>query len=221
YQTALVVYSQLSSVYLRACYFNQPQMSKTQAMLRYILADGSGAVLLVAKGSDGNTRLPGEVVGTYVESVGGNLKPAMTAGAGVEDVASGNNPAGEVYGKGTHHLDQDFFAVHRDAAPLLLSGAMRMLDSLKLDPADVDHFIWSIPTMQLYHGNISRGLERLHARPEQMKFRSTECGYCGGAAILIHLDEMVRSGELQRGQTVVLHSVESSKWMSAGFVMHW
>jgi 3-oxoacyl-[acyl-carrier-protein] synthase III len=54
-----------------------------------------------------------------------------------------------------------------------------------------------------------------------MRFRSAECGYCGGAAILIHLDDMVRSGELERGQTVVLHSVESSKWMSAGFVMQW
>jgi 3-oxoacyl-[acyl-carrier-protein] synthase-3 len=221
YKTALVVYSQLSSAYLRACYFNQPRISKTQAVLRYILADGSGAVLLVAKGSDGDIRLPGEVLGTYVESVGGKLKPAMTAGAGVEGVIGGQNPADQIYGKGMHHLDQDFFAVNRDAAPFLLNGVVRMLDSLKLDPAEMDHFVWSIPTMQLYDENIARLLERLHARPEQMKFRSAECGYCGGAAILIHLDDMVRSGELRRGQTVVLHSVESSKWMSAGFVMQW
>lgn len=220
YQTALMVYSQLSSAYLRACYFNQPQMNKTQATLRYILADGSGALLIQAKDHTGHERLPGEVLGSYVESVGGKRKPAMTAGGGVANVVSGNNPADEIYGRGLHHLDQDFFAVNRDAAPFLLDGVLRMLDSLKLDPADVDHFIWSIPTMQLYDGNISL-LERLKAGPEQMKFRATECGYTGGAAILIHLDEMVRSGELQRGQTAVLHSIESSKWMSAGFVMHW
>jgi 3-oxoacyl-[acyl-carrier-protein] synthase-3 len=220
YRTALVVYSQLSSVYLRACYFNQPKMNKTQAALRYILADGSGAILLEAQpGADADP--PGEVLGTYVESVGGNLKPAMTAGAGVESVVSGNNPAEEIYSKGMHHLDQDFFAVNRDAGPFLLDGVMRMLDALELDPASVDHFIWSIPSLQLYEGNLSRFLERLRTHPEQMKFRSADCGYCGGAALLIHLDEMVRSGELQRGQTVVLHSVESSKWMSAGFVIRW
>ena len=221
YKTALVVYSQLSSVYLRACYFNQPRMNKTQATLRYILADGSGAVLLEARDDTGEERLPGEVLGTHVESVGGKLKPAMTAGGGVRDVMSGANPATEVWERGSHHLDQDFFAVNRDAAPFLLEGVVRMLESLKIDPKEIDHYVWSIPTMQLYNGHVSRLCERLKARPEQMKFRAAECGYTGGAAILIHLDQMVRSGELQRGQRAVLHSVESSKWMSAGFVLNW
>ena len=222
YRTALVVYSQLSSVYLRSCYFNQTKINKTQATLRYILADGSGAVLLEAQKDPGaDEPLPGEVLGTYVESIGGRLKPAMTAGAGVMDIVSGNNPADEIYGKGMHHLDQDFFAVNRDAGPFLLQGVERMLESLGLDPTTLDHFVWSIPTMQLFDGHIPQIRERLGARAEQMKFRAAECGYCGGASILIHLDDMVRSGELQRGQTVVLHSVESSKRMSAGFVMRW
>ncbi len=221
YKTALVVYSQLSSVYLRACYFNQPQMNKTQATLRYILADGSGAVLLEAQDDVGEQPLPGEVLGTYVESIGGKLKPAMTAGGGVQDIMSGANPAKEVWERGSHHLDQDFFAVNRDAAPFLLEGVIRMLGSLNMDPSEINHFVWSIPTMQLYDGNIARLSERLKATPEQMKFRAAECGYTGGAAILIHLDQMVRNGELQRGQRAVLHSVESSKWMSAGCVLHW
>ena len=221
YKTALVVYSQLSSVYLRACYFNQPQMNKTQATLRYILADGSGAVLLEAQDDVGEQSLPGEVLGTYVESIGGKLKPAMTAGGGVQDIMSGANPAKEVWERGSHHLDQDFFAVNRDAAPFLLEGVIRMLGSLNMDPSEINHFVWSIPTMQLYDGNIARLSERLKATPEQMKFRAAECGYTGGAAILIHLDQMVRNGELQRGQRAVLHSVESSKWMSAGCVLHW
>ena len=221
YKRALVVYSQLSSVYLRACYFNQPRMNKTQATLRYILADGSGAVMLEAQDPDQPGRLPGEVLGTYVESIGGNLKPAMTAGGGVIDVMSGKNPAQEVWERGSHHLDQDFFAVNRDAAPFLLEGVVKMLESHSIDPKEIDHYIWSIPTMQLYNGYVSKICERLGAEPEQMKFRAADCGYTGGAAILIHLDQMVRSGELQRGQRAVLHSVESSKWMSAGFVLDW
>ena len=46
YKTALVCYAQLSSVYLRSCYFNQEKMDKVNAALRWILADGAGAVVL-------------------------------------------------------------------------------------------------------------------------------------------------------------------------------
>lgn len=220
YRTALVVYSQLSSVYLRSCYFNQPLMNKTQAALRYILADGSGALLLEARES-GAAELPGELLGTFVESIGGRQAPAMTAGGGVCDILNGQNPAEAMYGGGRHHLDQDFAAVNRYAGPYLLQGLLRMLATLDLAPERVDHYVWSIPTLQLYNDQIARACELLRAGPERMKFRATHSGYCGGASLLIHLDEMVRSGELKRGQIAAVYSVESSKWMSAGFVLRW
>jgi 3-oxoacyl-[acyl-carrier-protein] synthase-3 len=221
HKSALVVYSQLSSVYLRACYYNQAQISKTQAMLRYILADGAGAVFLESRPTNGSSALPGELVGTFVESVGGRRQPGMTAGGGVEDCRTGRSPASDVWEHGSHHLDQDFAAVSRDAGPLLLEGVVRMLGSLRVSPESVDHFIWSIPTLQLYEDNIGKFCERLGATPDQMRFRASRIGYCGGASILVHLDDIARSGELKRGQTAVLHSVESSKWMSAGFVVRW
>lgn len=221
YRNALVVYSQLSSVYLRGCYFNQPQITKTQAALRYILSDGAGAVVLQAAGGNGKQEIPHEVLGTYVESVGGKRQPGMTAGGGVDDVMSSAGLIDSVYNKGNHHLDQDFAAVNRDAGPLLLQGVARMLESLAIPPQEIAHFVVSIPTMQLYQENTAAFRDRLGVRPEQARFRSDRIGYCGGAAILIHLDEMARSGELQTGQRVVLHSVESSKWMSAGFVVRW
>jgi hypothetical protein len=37
----------------------------------------------------------------------------------------------------------------------------------------------------------------------------------------LHFDEMVRSGELRPGQLAVVHAVESSKWMTAGFAVRW
>jgi 3-oxoacyl-[acyl-carrier-protein] synthase-3 len=221
YRRALVVYTQHSSAYLRSCYFNQHKMSKTQATLRYILADGSGAIVLEAKKTDGDVHLPGEILGTFIESVGGSHKPAMTAGGGIDDVSGGQHPLADVFERGSHHLDQDFFAVNRNAGPYLLNGMVRMLDSLQLDPRAVAHWVGSVPTMQLFNDNRERFAQHLQITPEQMKFRTTNCGYTGGAAILIHLDEMVRTGELQRGQIVVLHSVESSKWMSGGFVLRW
>ena len=222
YKTALVTYPQLSSVYLRDCYFNQAQMTKTQAALRYILADGSGAVLLkaVEAGGDGAV-VPQELLGTYVESVGGKRPPAMTAGGGVADLIEHSSPVLEVLSRGSHHLDQDFSAVNRDAVTFLLNGTLKMLDSLGLAKNSIDHYVYSIPTRQLYEGNLEKVTSLFGIRPEQVKFRSRHCGYCGGASILVHFDDMVRSGEIRPGQTVLLHSVESSKWMSAGFVVKW
>lgn len=221
YRTALVVYPQLSSVYLRSCYFNQAQVSKTQAALRYILADGAGAVVLKADRDDSPEPLSGEVIATFVESVGGSRQPGMTAGGGVADVMQSRSPTLDIYERGSHHLDQDFAAVNRDAGPFLLNGVERMLNQHQIDPRGIDHFIWSIPTLQLYQDNVDRFCERLNTTPDRMKFRAANTGYCGGASILIHFDEIVRSGELQSGQRAALHSVESSKWMSAGFVVQW
>ncbi len=220
YKTALVTYVQLSSVYLRASYFNQAKMNKTQAALRYILADGAGAVLLEAVEAAPDERVPREVLGCFVESVGGKLPPAMTAGAGVADLVKNANPSG-VVDAGLHHLDQDFSAVNRFAGPRLFDGAVRMVERLGLNGDDIQHYIGSIPTMQLYEDNIERFSKHFGATTEQMKFRARNTGYVGGASILLHFDEMVRNQELTDGQVCLLHSVESSKWMSAGFVVRW
>lgn len=219
YRGALVVICQLSSVYLRSCYFNQPLMGKTAAALRYILADGAGAILLETAPGDETATPPMEVVGTYVESRGGAMEPAMTAGGGVADLTDLDNPVEACYRRGLHHLNQDFVAVNHYAGTYLLDGILRMLEELGIDSAAVAHYVASIPTMQLYEANGEQIQNRLRIELDRMRFRARETGYCGGASVLLHFDEMVRSGEIQRDELVVLHAVESSKWMTAGFVV--
>jgi 3-oxoacyl-[acyl-carrier-protein] synthase-3 len=233
YKTALVVYPQLSSVYLRSCFYNQAKVTKSQAALRYILADGSGALVLESGdgvrsedgvppgGGDVNGPVPRELLGTYVESAGGKLPPAMTAGGAVADVMDFENSPLRIHERGTHHLDQDFAAVKREAGRRLLEGAKRMVDSLEVDPKTVAHIVVSIPSKQLYEDNVGLFMDHFDVDREQIKFRARHTGYTGGAAILIHFDEMVRAREVQPGDIVLLHAVESSKWMSGGFVVRW
>jgi len=218
YDTALVCYSQLSSVYLRSCYFNQQKMDKVHAALRWILADGAGAVLLKA-GQNGSPSH--QVLGTFVESVGAGRPAGMTAGGAAADLMHAGRQIPQLYNDGRHHLWQDFTAVNECAAPLLLEGLARITNRLDLDPAAVDHYVVSIPTHKLYEQHIPAFLDRLGITREQIKFRSARIGYVGGAATLLQLDQMVRSGELQPGQTAVVHAVESSKWMTAGFAVKW
>jgi 3-oxoacyl-[acyl-carrier-protein] synthase III len=218
YQTALVTYSQLSSIYLRSCYFNQTKMDKVHAALRWILADGAGALVLQA---DQNGKPSHEIIGTFTESVGAGRPAGMTAGGAAMDLMRASHQIPELYAAGTHHLWQDFSAVNDYAAPLLLQGLCNFTDQLKIPTNEVDHYVVSIPTRQLYEDHIPAFLDRLGITRDKIKFRSEEIGYCGGAATLLHFDEMVRSGEIQPGDLAVVHAVESSKWMTAGFAVRW
>ncbi len=218
YQTALVCYSQLSSVYLRSCYFNQEKMDKVNAALRWILADGAGALVLKATQNGVQGR---EVLGTFVESVGAGRPAGMVAGGAVADLTKANCQIPQLYSSGKHHLWQDFTAVNDNAAPLLLEGLERFTKKMGIDSKTVDHYVVSIPTMQLYEEHIPTFEERLGVSRDRIKFRSGRVGYCGGSATLLHFDEMVRTGEIKPGELAVVHAVESSKWMTAGFAVRW
>lgn len=218
YQTALVCYSQLSSIYLRSCYFNQSKMDKVHAALRWILADGAGSVVLQAAQNGKPGR---EIVGTFVESVGAGRPAGMTAGGAAADLMSCSHQIPQLYADGQHHLWQDFSAVNDNAAPLLLQGLVNFTTRMKINPSTVDHYVVSIPTKQLYEDHIPAFLDRLGITRDKIKFRSEKIGYCGGAATLLHFDEMVRTGEIKPGQLAVVHAVESSKWMTAGFAVRW
>lgn len=219
YKTALITYAQHSSVYLRSCYFNQAQINKKQATLRYILADGAGAVVLQAVDSvpEGGH----ELLGTYAESVGADREPGMTAGGGVAEFVDPQSQLPGMYDKGRHHLDQDFHTVSAEAVPYLVAGVRNMLSSLNMSPGDIDHYLYSIPSRHLYETQFDKVTTEMGVQPECVKFRAAHTGYTGGASILLHLDEVARSGEAQPGQRIVCYSVESSKWMSAGFVVRW
>lgn len=221
YNNAVIAYSQLSSVFLRSCYYNQPFVNKKQAALRYILADGSGALVL-KRVDPGSKNTEHEVLGTFIESVGGKKPAGMTAGGGVEDLVRGDDPIPNVYNHGLHHLDQDFAAVNRNAGRILFEGVRKMAEVLEIPPEDVDSVIVSIPTRQLYEDNVRLFLDHFkNVSEDAARFRAGKTGYCGGASVLLHFDEMVRSGELKPGQTVLVDSVESSKWMTAGFAVRW
>jgi len=218
YKTALVCYSQLSSIYLRSCYFNQPKMDKVNAALRWILADGSGAVLLQA-GEPKESRP--RILDTFVESVGGDRPAGMKAGGAVLDLMDRTRQIPELYAEGKHHLWQDFNAVNDSASPLLLEGLAKFTARAGIPSESVDHYIVSIPTLKLYEDHIPAFMKRLGITQSQIQFRCGRIGYVGGAATLVHFDQMMRAGEFKPGQTAIVHAVESSKWMTAGFAVRW
>lgn len=219
-RTVLVTYSQVSSGMLRSCFYNQPKMTKTQAALRYILTDGAGAMVLQAAEAHDGEPVAREILNVYVESTGWSRRAAMTAGAGMADLASLGSFR-EIFERGSHHLDQDLVTVSREAADFLLAAVRRHVLSTKLPPESVVHLVASVPSVQQYQVNCERFREFLPSFRFAREFPYRCSGYCGGAAVLVSLDELIRSGAIQPGETALVHAIESSKWMSGGFALRW
>jgi 3-oxoacyl-[acyl-carrier-protein] synthase-3 len=216
YKKALIVYSQLSSSFLRSTYFNQSKISRESALLRYILADGAGAIILEAVDHEDQEQL---IIDTYVESVGGEMAAAMTAGYGMADLMA-DTVLGQ-YDKGLHHLCQDFNAVNKNVAEIFANGLYNHAKQIGLNGNEVDKYIISVPNEKMYTNYINILCAKLNTTKDRIPYSATNTGYCGGATLLIHFDEMVRKNIIKRGEVYVIHAVESSKWMTGGFSIRW
>ncbi len=211
YRNALVVTSQLSSPFFRPDYLNQKVLTEQQAMLRWFLSDGAGALVLSAEPRAGGGLL--RVVDTYIESVGVGIEPTMKMMIG----ATRANVQ-KVYENGWHHLTQDFKVVADLAPRMFWEGLERMMKTWSVDFDRLRCTFLNIPTkhmMDLAIQYVENGLQR-----KNLNFYTKlgTRGYPGAPAILIALDEYLAENDLKSGDQLLSFVTESSKWMHAGFV---
>jgi len=213
YKNAIVVTSQLSSPFLQAEYFNQQKMTEEQAILRWFLSDGAGALVL-------NSNKPAKpcvkVKNTYLESVGVGIEPSMKMLVG----ASRSNPM-EVYQNGWHHLTQDLKTVAKLAPELGGKGFRVMLERWNLDLTRVKCFFLNIPTKHLMDIGIEIAKADLNNHDLNFYTKLGTRGYPGAPAIVIALDDYFHEATLEPGDQFVSFVTESSKWMHAGFILEY
>lgn len=213
YNNALLVTSQLSSTFLRAEYFNQKALTEEQAILRWFLCDGAGALVL----SHHKPEKPSlKVVDTYLESVGLGIEPSMKMliGAARWDLK-------DIYEKGWHHLTQDFKTVAQLAPKLGIKGLNLMIKKTNLDFSKAKCFFANIPTKHMM--DLAAEIFRKDLKNPNLKIYSklSTRGYQGAPAIIIALDEFMREEKLNPGDQLVSFVTESSKWMHAGFILEY
>jgi 3-oxoacyl-[acyl-carrier-protein] synthase III len=213
YDNALVVTSQLSSTFLRAEYFNQKALTEEQAILRWFLSDGAGAMVLTSKNS-GKVRL--KVVDTYLESVGVGIEPSMKMLVGTSkwDIS-------EIHEHGWHHLTQDLKTVAKLAPELGKKGFKTMLEKTNLNLSTVKCFFANIPTKHLM--DLLVKTLRIDFQNPHLHFytKLSTRGYQGPPAIIIAIDEYMKETQLSPGDRLVSFVTESSKWMHAGFILEY
>ncbi len=210
HNTALIVTSQISSTILQVEALNEQRVTVDQAILRWFLSDGAGALILSAD-NRGPSKL--RVVETYLESAGVGLEPGMIAGAGV-----GCNIL-EMYEEGRHHLTQDLNMVGKMAPKLTREACLRMREVTGQDTTKVRCVLLNLPMKHLFKV-AEETMRELIANPDVILYSNiSRVGYSGPAASIVALDQYLAENSLNPGDIVISFAVESSKWMHGGAVL--
>lgn len=210
-KTAVVVYSQVPSRTLRADYYNQKKVLPENLLLRWLLSDSSSALIL--RGRD-KVEKGIKMLGTYNESLGGDLKMAMWLKMGADNIS-----LNDVYEKGIHHFGQDYDMVNRVGPQLMAEGVSRMLSQLNIKPKDVDHLIITVPTQKLEDSCKKVIQEKVGISADKWRSNVEQKGYCGGGSVTNTLDELIENKTFKPGDTLIGFVTESSKWMVGGFAL--
>lgn len=222
YDTALVTTANMVSGHALAATLNQKTLTRHQAMLRWFLCDGGGA--LVLKRDDGTS--PGfEVLDTFVESVGATEAPQMFSKYGSASVAP------QAIAAGDHHVTQNFQVVSSLGSKIFMEGYDRFVNQLELHPGspefldNVSHFLANVPTDHLVDNAFDSYCKAYGVTKDQVKqaYYSTVAkrGYTGPVAIAITLDELHRQNKIEDGKYLISFVTESSKWMNAGLFLRY
>ncbi len=226
YDVALVCSSNLVSSALKASFFNQAVIEKNQAILRWFLSDGAGAIVVKAD----ETGSPGlYFVDTYVESVGTRYPPHMYNMSG----CASEGPIHD-HEHGLHHITQDYRDVSQLGPKMFIEGFLKFCDLFKQRFGEEEYvrrilnasyFLVNVPTrhlIDLVADELIVKFSELREASFDLYYSTTEKrGYTGPAAILMTLDKLLRTETLKNHETIVSFVTESSKWMNAGFMLEW
>jgi 3-oxoacyl-[acyl-carrier-protein] synthase-3 len=224
YRKALVIYTQLSSIFLRSEFYNPAKVTLEHITLRWMLSDGAGAMVL-SLAEDDESRP--ELLDAYVESVGSDRPAGMKMELGAEcGPALANLPAPflhSIHESGRHHLWQDVVAVSGLAAEYALNGLRNMLDACGVIPDEVSTFVLPFPGRHFISDKHRDLFANVIGREGEARvpFLVAQFGYCGGAASLVQFDHMARQGMFHTDDLIAVYVEESSKWMSGGFLVRW
>jgi len=171
--------------------------------LRWMLSDGAGAVVL------GREPRPGglEVVHVEMESRAGELPSCMTGGREWSDCVV------DAAIDGVLNLRQDIELLNDHIVGVTVEAVGRCLDHAAVAPEAVDVIIPHLSSVYFIDHTARRLAEVGLALPRERWFTNlTRGGNVGTASIWIALEEALRTGRIQSGQTVLLVVPESSRF---------
>jgi len=165
------------------------------------MGDGAGAVLLGA--DDGGERAI--VSDIFVGQIGLDTQPGISLEGGGSKDPNCNH--------GLPFFNHRARDVRRNGEKLLAAG----IAAIESRGHSLGEFDWIIPHQA--NGHIAALFAARFPETEGKVFATADrLGNLGSAAIWVSFDELRRSGELERGQRVLILGAEASKYLYGGFV---
>ncbi len=203
------------------CLEAEPQIAFEKDFLRWMLSDGAGAVLLENTPS---APLSLRIEWIELSSAAHELPACMYVGA---DKDGDGRLQGWLSYSADEWAEKSIFAIKQDVKLLnehIVRATLReplaaLIAKRGLRADEIDWFLPHLSSMY-FSEPVERTLREIGLPiPRERWFTNlTRCGNTGSASPFIMLDELFRSGRIQRGQRLLIFVPESGRF-SCGFVM--
>lgn len=194
----------------------QPIIAFKKDFLRWMLSDGAGAVLLENKPNVDKASLRIDWIESY--SYAHEIETCMYAGG--EKLADGSIKPWSDY-KADTWLKESIFSLKQDVKILDENILVKGVESIKIafekhkkDSSDIDYFLPHISSYY-FEGKLKQLVKDEDGLyiPEDSWFTNLDrVGNVGSASIYLMLEELFNSGELEKGQKIVLSVPESGRF---------
>lgn len=192
----------------------QPILAFKKDFLRWMLSDGAGAFLLENK-PNGAISLKIEWMEAF--SYASELETCMYAGG--DKLADGSIKPWSDY-KSNEWLSESVFAIKQDVklldAHVLKKGALSMknaLDKNNINANDITYFLPHVSSHYFVKGLYKALKEQNIEIPMERWFTNLkQVGNVGSASIYLMLEEIMNSGKLVKGDTLLLSVPESGRF---------
>lgn len=221
HDTALVAGAEFSSRYFRPGFYAgtdaiaaDGSLAADAEFLRWTLSDGAGAVLLENRPAARGLSL--RIDWISLRSFADRFGPCMTGG-GVRGADGGLEPwshypsAAAAAAAGAFMLRQDIATLHA-MLPVWVGELMRLVDEGRIATGDVDWFVCHYSAHSLRTEMVKLATRAGCMIPEARWFTNLyEKGNVGAASLFLLLDDLLRSGRLEPGQTILCAVPESGQ----------
>lgn len=221
HDASLVVGAEFSSRYFRPGFYldtavidNEGRLSGDADFLRWTLSDGAGALLVEPRPASHGLSL--RIDWISLRSFADRFEPCMTGGiafpaGGDPKPWSHHASPHEAARAGAFTLRQDVDAL-KAMLPVWMGELMRLVDEGRIATSEVDWFVCHYSAHSLREEMIRLATKAGCMIPEERWFTNLyEKGNVGAASLFLLLDDLMRSGRLEVGQTILCAVPESGQ----------
>lgn len=225
--------SETASLMLRASQFKEetnyqitelkkkPEIAFEKDFLRWLLSDGAGAFLIESTPEQRGTQPVLKINWLEMFSYAHEYETCMYAGA--EKNASGQLKGWNAYesqailDNSVLTLKQDVKLLNENIVPVTLVRSLKkIIEKHQLRADKIDYFLPHISSMYFYD-KVATALDEMDFHiPQEKWFTNLKSkGNTGSASIYIMLDELLKSGKVKSGDSILCFIPESGRFSSA------